>query len=179
MFKIDIFEKFYFCIVRDPDVGSRPRGISISTHIDRSQGNVNFQNDRYFRIYGKFGFEPNQSIWSIFPWKWHGKVGIMLLTSFEVSLMHMYDMDFRDTWFSRSPLQNWPYLKIRYFTFLRKNLICGLIFEISGIPQKLETFSYIPSKYEVNRTETHNSQTISKISFLLSHHGKLRIHFVL
>ena len=55
-FKTYIFEKFSCCFVRDPNADSRPRGISIWTHIDRSQGNVNFQNDRYFRIYGKFGF---------------------------------------------------------------------------------------------------------------------------
>ena len=116
-------------------------------------------------------FEPNLSIWSIFPWKWHGKVGIILLTSFEVNSIYMYEMDCRNIWFSRSPLQILPYSHIPEFTYFGKNLICGLIFEISADVQKLETFSYIPSKYEVNRTETRKSQAISKCPFLLSHHG--------
>ena len=50
MFKIYIFEIFYSCFVRNLNADSRPRGISISTHIDRSQGNVNFQNSDFFHF---------------------------------------------------------------------------------------------------------------------------------
>jgi len=78
-------------------------------------------------------FASNQSIWTIFTWKWHGKVSIMLLTSFETIHMHIYETDFGKKRFSRSPLQYWPYSKIRYFTFFGKYLVCGLIFEISAI----------------------------------------------
>ena len=40
----------------DPDADSRLTGIPILTHIDRSGGKLNFENDPYFPIDRKFGF---------------------------------------------------------------------------------------------------------------------------
>ena len=36
--------------------------------------------------------------------------------------------------FSRSPLKIRPFPNIRIFTYLRKYLVCGIIFEISAFP---------------------------------------------
>ena len=89
-------------------------------------------------------FESNQSLWSIFPWKWHCKVCIMLLNPVSKSHMHIYDTVFRDTWFSRSPLQIWPYSKYRISRLLRKFLSCGLNFEISAIQKNLWPSAIFP-----------------------------------
>ena len=78
---------------------------------------------------------------------------------------------FRDIQFSRSDPQIWPYMKIPDFTFSRKYLSCGLNFEISAYPQKPKT-TYLPSKYEVYRTQTHEMRAISKRAFLFSGHGR-------
>ena len=47
----------------------------------------------------------------------------------------------------------------------------------SSVFVHMKTFSYIPSKYEVNRRENHNSHAISKRAFLLSHHGSFQEKF--
>ncbi len=55
-FKTDIFKFFYNSLVGDPGADSRLTGIPILTHIDRSGGKLNFENDPYFPIWQKFGF---------------------------------------------------------------------------------------------------------------------------
>ena len=77
------------------------------------------------------GFARDGSIWPILIRKCVRKVCHMLFNPILSFRFLIQGTNFRENSFSRSPLQNWPYSNIRYFTFSSKNLVCGFNFEIS------------------------------------------------
>ena len=81
IFETDIFKLHGF--VGNPDADSRLAGIPILTHIDRSGGKFNFENDPYFPIpvWQKFGFCDTSANMADFSAKCVRKVGFILLTS--------------------------------------------------------------------------------------------------